>query len=195
MSPFDFSLPTRESLKADRLRALAGKRAVEEEARWGDITPLAVASAIELLLALLFLIGRDTVPRHPGLDHLDTLLARKDEGVFDRIWQALGGNVDANAIHDALDRYSKFEGRYTWVIVPLYADDRTVRVLHKLMAVMVDVGLARRKYTGGGMVARWYMRGWDSVRRGRVEAWRSGPNLSAIRRRIHGVHRFADPPG
>ena len=52
--------------------------------------------------------------------------------------------------------------------MPLYADDRVVRVLHKLMEVMVGIGLASRKYTGSGMVARWYMHGWHSVRRASV---------------------------
>ena len=45
----------KKSASAERLRVLTGKGGAQEEARWGDITPLAVASAIELLLALLFL--------------------------------------------------------------------------------------------------------------------------------------------
>lgn len=168
ITTFDFSLPTRESLKAERIRALGSRNAAQAERGWSDLTPLSVAAAIELLLALLFLLGRGTLPRHPGMERLVELLARANVAVFDRIWQALGGSEDPNAVRNALDSYSKFENRYNWVLVPLYGNDHETQVLHRVMEVMAEVGLARRAYTGRGIMARWYMRGWDPIRRERV---------------------------
>lgn len=165
----DFSLPTRESLRADRQRALAQKSAVPQDRNWSDITPFAVATAIEGLLALLFLLGRGTLPLHPGIDHLEGLLKRSNARVFDRIWRALGGSQDLDAIRRALDNHSKFEGANAWIFVPLYGDDKDARVLHNVMEIMVGVGLARRMYTGRGLVSRWHMRGWDPARRASIQ--------------------------
>lgn len=165
---FNFSFSTRDSLKADRVRALASRNAAPAQNNWSEIAPLSLAAAIEALLALLFLLGFGTLPRHPGMDHLAELLERADVAVFDRVWMALGGSENPNEIRDTLDAYSKFEGRKNWVIVPLYGTDNGARVLHRLMEIMTEVGLARHAYSGRGIRARWYMCGWDPVRREHV---------------------------
>jgi hypothetical protein len=164
----DFSLPSRKRLKADRVDTLRSINAPDDTQRWSDITPLAVASAIEILLAFLFYISRDTFARHPAMDELDKVVARNEIPVFDRIWRALGGNQDPQAVHRALDAYSKFEGRYTWVFVPLYDEDREAKTLHRVAELMTEAGMARRIFTGRGLMARWYMRGWDAAHQARM---------------------------
>ena len=72
------------------------------------------------------------------MDKLARVVARNDITVFDGIWQALGGSHDPEAMHQALDTHSKFEGRYTWVFVPLYGEDREASVLHRIMEIMTE---------------------------------------------------------
>jgi hypothetical protein len=36
------------------------------------------------------------------------------------------------------------------------------------MEMLVAAHMARRAYTGGGLMARWYMRGWDQARKARL---------------------------
>ncbi len=164
----DFSLPSREKLTADRVQALKGQDPQAQQIHWRDATPLAVASGIELLLALLFYIGRDPFSRHPGVAKLAGVLERTDPAVFDAVLQALGGTSDPEAVRRAVDAHSKFERHHNWVFVPLYGDDNDARVLHITMEMLVAAHMARRAYTGRGFMARWYMRGWDPARRVRL---------------------------
>lgn len=161
---FEIPRPSREKLTADRIHSLRAQTTTGTEQHLGDIVPLVVASGIELALAFLFYLSRNTFARHPGVDQIAAVVDRNDTPVFDRIWEALGGGQDPEAVYRALDVHSKYEGRHTWVFVPLYGENREARVLHRVMELMTEAGMARRVYTGRGFMARWYMRGWDPVR-------------------------------
>lgn len=164
-----FSPPSRANLSAERVRTLeVGTAANQDTASWHDVMPLAVASAIEMFLALLFYIGRDRFARHPGMTELANLLRRRDVAIFDRIWQSLGGGGESEAVRRTIDAWSKFEGKYNWVFVPLYSEDDDARLLHTVMEMLVEANLARRAFTGRGLMARWYMNGWCPARRARV---------------------------
>jgi hypothetical protein len=109
-------------------RTARGIPAAHVPARQGsDVTPLAVAAAVELFLTLLFFVGRDAFPRHPA--QLAAVLARSNTAVFDRIWQALGGGSNPEAVLRTLDTYAKFERRHALVFLPLYGEDDGARVL------------------------------------------------------------------
>jgi hypothetical protein len=160
--------PSRQTLTAERIRALQGHDDRPKQANWYDLTPLLVALGIECFLVLAFAIGRNPFSRHPGVAKLGSVLERKDPAVFDPIWQALGGSTKPEAVRRAVDANSKFEGRNNWVFVQLYGQDEDTRVLHILMEMLVAAHMARRAYTGRGLMARWYMRGWDPACRARL---------------------------
>jgi hypothetical protein len=164
----NFSLPSRESLAAHRIRTLEGHNSPQQQPDWRDITPLVIAAAIELALALLFCVGRNPFTPHPGTMELERAAMRQHAAVFDRLWLALGGSADPDAVRRTIDAHSKFEGNKSWIFVPLYGEDNDTRVLHAVMEMLVAANMARRIFTGRGLMARWYMRGWDPARRARV---------------------------
>jgi hypothetical protein len=113
-----------------------------------DIGPLAVAFAVEVGLTLLFLFRSGTLPNHPGLAELQKLVSRGRDQVFDTVWVALGGDEARGAVRRVLSRFTKFEGKSTLVVVPVYSKDPAIQLLHQLMHVLIHVELAKFVYTG-----------------------------------------------
>jgi hypothetical protein len=158
---------SREQLQADRTGAI--KDALSPRtAQQLPTTPLMVATAIELFLSLVFFLGRDPLARNPGMEKLAAMMNRRDDAVFDRVWRALGGSAVVEAVRRMVDAYSMFEKNCNWVFVPLYGEDEDVRVLHVVMEMLVAVHMARRVHAGRGLMARWYMNGWDPARKARL---------------------------
>lgn len=170
-------LPTlsMEALKKSRTRALAGGDPADGGLKPTDLTALGLAILVELMLLIAFLIGNRTHVDHPGLDPLARSLARERSRIFRRAWRKVGGRADGLAA--ILDRHMKHEHRATLLVVPLYTDDAEEQALHRMMELLVGVGLARRIYTGRAL-ARAFTLGWpksirsSALRSGHVRVYR-----------------------
>ncbi len=131
----------RQDLHAPAAKAAEGFRA-------DDLGPLVVATVIEMLLTLLFRLGRGSLAEHPGLDELrelDKNQARRR--TFEVVWRALGG-ADPESLRRLFASHTKFERGNTLVFVPLYSGHGELESLHHLMLVLTHVNLAKLSYTG-----------------------------------------------
>jgi hypothetical protein len=157
-----------------------------------DLGPLAVAFAVEVGLSLLFLFRRGALPNHPGLSELRKLVAQGRDHVFDSVWAALGGDDARGAVREVISRFTKFVGKSTLVVVPVYSNDPAVRLLHELMHVLVHVELAKLVSTGRSMKPILGL-GWTDIRRfnalnhGAVRVYRmsAGDYLALILDAVH----------
>ncbi len=184
---------TRDEQRAARVEELHGAGEQSEKLTTSDAGPLAIACAVEFGLTLLFLCAGGGLPSHPGLAHLREVLQRPRQQVFDSVWAALGGAAERGTVRRALHRFTKFEGSSTLVIVPVYSEDHDVQVLHQLMHLLANVGLARRIYSGY-YAKQMFGLGWTSARRaealgqGAVRVYRmsSAEYLALIVDALHG---------
>jgi hypothetical protein len=92
-----------------------------------------------------------TLPNHPGLAELQKLVSRGRDQVFDTVWVALGGDEARGAVR----RVTKFEGKSTLVVVPVYSKGPAIQLLHQLMHVLIHVELAKFVYTGAIFGLGW----------------------------------------